>query len=334
MRTSVACEHRIARLGRFVRRIGERASNRRRHIEPIASTIARASRQRGRIRHGRTGADHRRIVAGHVRDRDRDNPGRVGALGKPTALDAGQMLAQRVHLGDRRARARAMNASRTAFRRAKYRAPARSNWPMRRRTPAPARDRPARRRPRAQACRAWRRDPASSGTGCPPSTRRTTRVGRAIAWPRDRNARDAVGRQCARVEVVPLGGFRHSAGGLAGREHDQPAGWRWRRQMRRKAAGRVRGCDRGAVQPLQKTALRGGHAPHSTPACRSRRFRARSAVQIIFRRSMPVRALSVTASPLNSTSRHRTPLRLETTLPSHYVPADNIASRVPRRDAP
>ena len=75
----------------------------------------------------------------------------------------------------------------------------------------------------------------------------------AIALPRHGNAREPAGRQ---IGVGRLGRFRHGTGGLAGAEHDHPAGPRRRGQMGWQAECRVRCCDCSAKQPVQKRPCR------------------------------------------------------------------------------
>ena len=61
-------------------------------------------RQRARIRHRRPGCDRGRIVMRHVGYRERhDLGGALSGAGQPAALDPRQMLADDVHLADRRA---------------------------------------------------------------------------------------------------------------------------------------------------------------------------------------------------------------------------------------
>ena len=62
-------------------------------------------RKRGRIRHRRSRCDCGRIVARNVRNRQRDDFGRLAGAREPAALDPRQVLAHRVDLADRRARA-------------------------------------------------------------------------------------------------------------------------------------------------------------------------------------------------------------------------------------
>ena len=62
-------------------------------------------RQRARIRHRRSRCDRGRIVMRHVGDRQRhDLGGALSGAGQPAALDPRQMLADDIHLADRRAR--------------------------------------------------------------------------------------------------------------------------------------------------------------------------------------------------------------------------------------
>ena len=70
-RNSRVGEGRIAGLRAFVGRIVERARHRLGHVEPEARNDRARIGERRWIRHGRARADHRRIVARHVGDRER-----------------------------------------------------------------------------------------------------------------------------------------------------------------------------------------------------------------------------------------------------------------------
>ena len=108
------------------------------------------------------------------------------------------MLAQRVHLADRRAGRQQRTRHRLLLARAKCRAPARSSWPMRRPTPAPARDRRRRRRRRARACRAsprGRPHPAPGARLRPAAPRASVARSRA-ASPQSRRCDRPAARTC------------------------------------------------------------------------------------------------------------------------------------------
>ena len=74
-------------------------------LDAVAGEDRRRVRRRGRVGHGRAAGDHRRVVAGHVGDQQRDGARGPGRGGEPAALDAREMLADAVHLVDRGARA-------------------------------------------------------------------------------------------------------------------------------------------------------------------------------------------------------------------------------------
>ena len=94
-------EDRITGFRRLVCRIGESLRDGRRHLEPIARHDGTRIGERGWIGHGGAGADHRRVIPGHVGNADGDQRRRRRALGKPAAFDAGEMLANGVDLDDR-----------------------------------------------------------------------------------------------------------------------------------------------------------------------------------------------------------------------------------------
>jgi hypothetical protein len=73
------------------------------------------------------------------------------------------------------------------------------------------------------------------------------------------------------IEIVPLGGLGHRAGGFARSQQHEPA-VRRRRQMRGKSAGWVRGSDRSTEELQQSVARRGkghhsGYLPNNRVSC-------------------------------------------------------------------
>ena len=74
-------------------------------LDAVAGEDRRGIGRRGRVGHGRAAGDHRRVVAGHVGDQQRDGARGEGRRGEPAALDAREVLAHAVHLVDRGARA-------------------------------------------------------------------------------------------------------------------------------------------------------------------------------------------------------------------------------------
>ena len=218
-----ACEHGIARLGRFIGRIVEARVPLSGKIElELRDNGARVG-ERGRIRHGRSRADRRRIVARHVGDGDGDEPRRIGMARQPAALDAREMFAHRVDLADigagaqQRARHRLFVGKRNAARRrdpvgARRRptsAPAPGRWDPHHR-PARARGRrlPGRRRrePDVRLRSCGRRASAGHSRGAPPRRR----------W---RAAR----RQASAGRDKSLPPLRPWSRRLARGQHDQPA---------------------------------------------------------------------------------------------------------------
>ena len=250
-------EYGIAGLRAFVRGIGERPSDRRRQIEPMArDDRARLCERRG-IGHRRAGADHRRIVAGHVGDGERDHARRMRMRGEPSAFDAREMLAHRVDLADRGAG---------------FEERARHRLLLREREAGGGRD------PVGGCSARDEHQHEVAGAGLIGERQRLRRriearrighrmtgldhrheAGRpAIAVPRHRKAGDAARRQLARVEIVAFGDLGHRACRLAGREHDQAAGRGRRWQIGRKTGRGMRGRDGGAKEIFEECA--GRHA--------------------------------------------------------------------------
>ena len=95
----------VARLAAFIRGIFERAPDGIVDREIVPRHQRAGVCQRARIRHRRPGCDRGGIVMRHVRYRQRhDLGGALSGAGQPAALDPRQMLADDVHLADRRAR--------------------------------------------------------------------------------------------------------------------------------------------------------------------------------------------------------------------------------------
>ncbi len=101
------------------------------------------------IRNGRPRCDERRIVAGNIGDDERHDLCRPGCGRQPSALDRRDMLADRVHRRDRRARREQRLVDRDLVGQASGRPPATAAAPSRR--PRSAR-RPDRRRSGRKPC--------------------------------------------------------------------------------------------------------------------------------------------------------------------------------------
>ena len=95
-----ASEGRIAGLGRLRLAVVEKRLHRGRRDDAIAPQHGLGVGERRRIGRGRTGGDHRRVVARHVGNDQRHDPGRGGRARQPAALDRRQMLADAVDLID------------------------------------------------------------------------------------------------------------------------------------------------------------------------------------------------------------------------------------------
>jgi hypothetical protein len=98
----VAGERRIARLGRLQHTALEVGADPRRHRDRMPFEDGERLGAGGRIGHRRAAADHRRRVAGHVADEQGDDARRRARRGEAPALDRRQVLANAVHLVDRR----------------------------------------------------------------------------------------------------------------------------------------------------------------------------------------------------------------------------------------
>ena len=96
----MAGEDLVAGLGRFQRALLQQAHDRARHGDAVALQDGDRLGAAGRIRHGGAACDDRWVVARHVADGERDDFRRRAGRGQPPALDARQVLAHAVHLGD------------------------------------------------------------------------------------------------------------------------------------------------------------------------------------------------------------------------------------------
>ena len=83
--------------------------------------------------------------------------------------------------------------------------------------------------------------------------------GTAVAVTGHRYTADAACRQATLVEIVTLRHLGHRTGGLAGGQNQQASGCGGCGQMRRQAACRMRGRNRGAEQVFQEGARGRGH---------------------------------------------------------------------------
>ena len=131
----------VAGLRRFIFWIIQRARDRVRKRESILRDNCACVRECRGIGNGRSRADRRRVVARHIRNRDRQKLCGMRMPGKAAALDAREMFAHRVDLADGRARAQERMCHRLLVLELRCRQPARSSWQTRRPTSAPARDR-------------------------------------------------------------------------------------------------------------------------------------------------------------------------------------------------
>ena len=182
---------------------------------------------------------------------------------QPSALDAREMLAHRVDLADRCAGAQAARASPPASRRARALRPARSSWPMRRRTSAPARDRPRRRCRRARASRSVAASPGRVGDRMagldhpdepcrPRHSRAASPQARRCGLAARRSRRDSAARRPRPSSPRPC----RRPGRSAGRR-------RAARQVRRQAVRRMRRRDRGVEQAVRGRRGRTASRRHS-----------------------------------------------------------------------
>ena len=207
------------------------------------------------LRRGQTGgarADHRRIVARHIGNRDGDNAGGNGVARQPPALDAREMFAHGVDLADMRAGAQ---------QRPRHRLFVCKRNAVRRRDPVGR-----------CAARHQHQHQIVGGSSIGEFERTLGRLqagrirhwmagldhgddaGRpAIAMPRYRDAANAFGWQTHRIEIIILRGLGHRAGGFAGRQNNHMAARR-RRQQARQERRRMRGFYRNAIQRCEKSA--------------------------------------------------------------------------------
>ena len=221
-------------------------------LRPYFATMARI-RKRGRIRHRRSRCDRGRVVARHVRDRQRHDLGAHPGARQPAALDPRQMLANGVDLADRRARAQQSARVTCCF--CANDTP--STGAIQFAEPPP--DSSTSSRSSAPASCASRRlssapfSPASSGTGWPASITLIRRVG--TPWPWRVVAMPGQPRrlQAERVEIMPLRRRGHRGRSLAGGKTDHPA-FRHRAQMRRQHDVGMRGGDGGVEDRAQERA--------------------------------------------------------------------------------
>ncbi len=240
----------VARLRRFIAGIVERTGYGLRQVEPVSADDGAGVGERGRIGHRRSRADHRRIVARHVGNGERDHAGRMRAPRQPAALDAGEMLSHAVDLADSGAAAQERPRRRLLFRK---------------------RDAGSRRDPIGRGAAGQEHQNEIVGAGCVGQRQRPLGAGKT-GFVRDRmpsfdhgNApgraavavaghRDAVepARRNSR-EIVALSRLGERARALAGGKDDKPPARRLG-QVRRQAARRMRGAYRRTEQGLQKFA--------------------------------------------------------------------------------
>ncbi len=100
-----ACQSRIARLDRLPCPALQRRSRRGGDLDAVTRQHRKGIRAGGRIGHGGTGGNVRRVVARHVRDGERHEARRVAGDAEAPALDAREVAAHGVDLADRRTRA-------------------------------------------------------------------------------------------------------------------------------------------------------------------------------------------------------------------------------------
>ncbi len=251
MRYSVAAKIAIAGLGRFVGRIVERRRHGCRQIEAIFAHDRTRIGERRRIRHRRAGADHRRIVTGHVGNGQRDDARRVSAFSQAPTLDTGQVLSHAVDLPDIGAAAQQRSRRRLLVGEVDAR----------------GRRDPIGRRAAGQKHQNEIVGSGRIGIGKRPLGASQPRLvgdrmpgldhgdapGRpSIAVTGDGDAVEAIRRHPS--QIMGFGDFGERAGALAGREHDQPAPRRRFGQAWRQAARRMRGGDRGAKQRFEEVA--------------------------------------------------------------------------------
>ena len=99
----MAGKTRVAGFGRLQAAGLQCGANGRGHIDAIARQNGQRIGAGGRVRHGGAAGDHRRVVARHVADRERDHARRRAGRRQAPALDAREVLAHAVHLANVRA---------------------------------------------------------------------------------------------------------------------------------------------------------------------------------------------------------------------------------------
>jgi hypothetical protein len=91
---------RVARLGCLVQRRGQVPRHGRGRRDAVLLQDRAGLGEAGRVRHGRAGGDHRRVVPRHVGDRQGDDARGRRSTRQAPALDRREVLPDAVHLGD------------------------------------------------------------------------------------------------------------------------------------------------------------------------------------------------------------------------------------------
>ena len=149
--------------------------NRRRRRDAMAREDRLRLLARGRVGHGRARGDHRRIVAGHVGDRQGHDARRMRRRGQPPALELRKMLAHAIHLVDRGAGFQQRRRHRLHVGEGDAVAGQGQTAPSRRPRSGTAPDRPACGRRRAPACATPRRGRPRRAPDAPPRRSRSMR---------------------------------------------------------------------------------------------------------------------------------------------------------------
>ena len=249
-------EGRIAGLGRIGDTIGQKGPRRGWQVEPIPGDHCLGLRERRRVGDGRAGGNDRRVVMRDVRDGERHLCGRGSLLGEPAALDPGQALAQRVDLAD--GGARAQQAAGDVLLLLQGEVSGRRD---------PVGGAAARQQDEDEVVRAGRRRQVEhvarrGNTGGVrhrvPRLDQPHRAGRfAIADAGDGDAAETAGRSRQQRCVVVHRDRGHARRGLAGGQHDDPAGRGGRRrQCCRQAGPRMRRRDSRVVEAAQQVTTR------------------------------------------------------------------------------
>ena len=230
-------EDRIARLRRLVGRIVQRGLAGGRQVDAALFDDCPRISERRCVRHGGSGGDDARIVAGHVGDRQGDQPRLAAGMGEAPALDLRQMLAHAVDLAD--AGAAAQHRLRHGLLVGKRNALGRQQ-PVGRAATGNQRQhevvRPGRFGERDHLRR--RRQPVFVGQRMPGLDHRDRPGVERIAVAGDRDAGEPVGGHVMRLRVMGDRGGGHRGGSLAGGEDDDAP--RRRRKMRGENARRMR----------------------------------------------------------------------------------------------